>query len=949
MKIHMLAACAAIGALAISQPALADHHEIAEAQGERTQALTAPEIAFTQWTLDNGLRVIAIEDDSTATVTTSLWYEVGSKLDPEGRSGFAHLFEHILSRKTLNMPYNMINGLTADVGGTRNASNSTDRTNYYEIVPAEYLEAMLWTHRERMAFPVVDEDVFDAEREVVKEELRTRVLAPPYGRFSRFVIPENAFDALPQRRPGIGSIEDLDAATLDDARAFHQAYYGPDTATLIVAGNFEMENLRALVDEYFGDIPPRANPVDVAIATREERRSEPRSVTSYAPNVPLPVVGTIWQVPGRGHEDSAALEVLDAILGRGDNSRLHKALVLTGKAVQAEQFVDFTEEGGLIGHFGILNPAADMDEVRAILTEEAARIRSEPVSDAELAEAQNELISDSLRQRETARGRAFELGEALVTTGNPRAADQRLAAIAAVTSEDVLRVAQHYLAPEARVGLTYERGEEDPASYANPYPMPTFRSLPPAVGEPLQVRPEGERDPPPGPGDRPDVATPELVRHTMDNGIEVIAAQTGDVPVATLTMLVPGGSASDPRARAGLADLAASLANRGTANRTAEEIAARLESLGALFGASARSDGTTFTLVAPVGNMAQAGAIFADIIRNAAYPEDELERERARAIDGLQVQMQDPAGLAGMVMRPVLYGDAPYGNVTSGTPESLAAITREDLASHAQHYWHPAAAQVVITGGMAPEEGFVLTERLFGDWTSDAPPPEEIADPAGPIQHVRTVVVDMPEAGQAAVYLIGRGPERDSPAYFPVLLANAVLGGGSSGRLFEEVRTRRSLSYGAYSSLGSLADDPLMTASAQTANETAGEVVEVMLDEFARMGAEALEEDLLARRRLYLTGNYARSLESSAGYAGVILDLLALGVDPQEVAHYAERLDAVTAEAASAAAAGYFDPDRISLVVVGNADEFIEELRAIRPDVEVIPAAELDFASAALR
>ena len=228
---NLMTGCAA-AALLVSGPALADNHE---ASGP---ALTAPEIQFERWTLDNGLQIIAIPDSSTGTVTTSMWYEVGSKLDPEGRSGFAHLFEHILSRKTRNMPYNMIYGLTADVGGTRNASNSPDRTNYYEIVPAEYLEAMLWTHRERMAFPVIDQEVFDKERDVVKEELRQRVLAPPYGRFQRFVLPESAYDISPYRRPGIGSIEDLDSATLDDARAFYQAYYGPDTATLIVAGNF---------------------------------------------------------------------------------------------------------------------------------------------------------------------------------------------------------------------------------------------------------------------------------------------------------------------------------------------------------------------------------------------------------------------------------------------------------------------------------------------------------------------------------------------------------------------------------------------------------------------------------------------------------------------------------------------------------------------------------------
>ncbi|HSG55151.1 MAG TPA: pitrilysin family protein, partial [Paracoccaceae bacterium] len=396
-------------------------------------ALVAPPIEFTRWQLDNGLTVIAVQDDTTATVTTSLWYEIGAKLDPEGRSGFAHLFEHILSRKTVNMPYNMINGLTEDIGGTRNASNGTDRTNYFETVPAEYLETMLWTHRERMAFPVVDDEVFETERGVVKEELRTRVLAPPYGIFSRFVLPEVAFDILPQRRPGIGSIEELDAATLDDARAFHQAFYGPDTATLIVAGNFDMANLRGLVDEYFGDIPPRAAPVDVVVATRETPRTAPRTVTSHAPNVPLPLAGTIWQAPEAGHPDLAVLEVIAAIMDGGENSRFNTALIRSGKAVEVEQVVDFSEEGGMFGHFAIISPTGDLAEVQGLLDAEIVRLRNQPVTAAELAEAKNELVASALRDRETARGRAFELGEWLVMTGDPQAADLRLAAITNVT------------------------------------------------------------------------------------------------------------------------------------------------------------------------------------------------------------------------------------------------------------------------------------------------------------------------------------------------------------------------------------------------------------------------------------------------------------------------------------------------------------------------------------
>jgi zinc protease len=933
---RLLATSAVALVLCAAQPAFAQ-------DGAAAPALTAPEIEFTEWTLANGLRVIAIEDETTATVTTSLWYEVGSKLDPEGRSGFAHLFEHILSRKTLNMPYNMINALTADVGGTRNASNGTDRTNYFETVPAEYLETMLWTHRERMAFPVVDDDVFETERSVVKEEYRTRVLAPPYGLFQRLVLAEIGFDELPQRRPGIGSMDDLDAASLADARAFHQAYYGPDTATLIVAGNFDIANLRALVDQYFADIPRRANPVDVTITTREDRRTSPRTVTASSPNVPLPLVGTLWQLPEANHPDQAAMEVLDAVLSGGQNSRLYAALVEPGLAVGTVEYASASEEGGQFVQYARVTPDSDLEAIRAVLAAETARMRDELITPAELAEAKNELIGATLRGRETSRGRAFELGEALVSTGDPRAADRRLAAIAAVTAEDVQRVARYWLDPQTRVDFTLTRGAFDPATFANPVPMPEFRTLPAAVGEPLAVRPEAEREAPPGPGAVPVVAVSEFVTHTLPNGIQVLAVQTGEVPVATVRVLLPGGSISDPRAKSGLAQLAAGLADQGTESRTAQQIAARLESLGANMGGDAGSDGTGFFLTAPVANLAAAGEVLADVIRHADYPQEVFDRERDRALEGLRVAMSDPGALAGMVVRPVVFGDAPYGSLASGTLDSLQAITREDLLAHRQAYWHPQAAQVVVSGGIAPDDAFALVEQLFGDWQSHAMVPSAIEHRAGPVRAARTVVIDMPEAGQAAVFLVGRGPGQQSADYYPLELANAVLGGGSNGRLFEEVRNNRGLSYGAYSGISDLADGSLVQASSQTANETVDEVVQVMLDQYARLGNEPFADDLLERRRLFLTGGYERALESSSGFAGVLSSLLARGIDPAEIANYAANVNGATGAEASAAAARYFDPAATTVVVVGNASAFLEDLRVIRSDVEVIPVSALNL------
>jgi len=910
------------------------------------QQVTAPPIEYTEWKLANGLTVIAIPDPASPTVLTSMWYDVGSKNDPEGRSGFAHLFEHILSRKTENMPYNMINRLTEDVGGQRNASTGEDRTNYYEIVPAEYLETMLWTHAERMARPVVDSEVFERERSIVKEELRQRVLAPPYGIMQRFLLSENAYDVLPQRRSGIGSIEQLDSASLDDARAFHQAYYGPDTATLIVAGNFDMARLRALVDQYFAAVPPRARPQSTAVTAREARRTAARHVAGTGPNVPLPAVGAIYQIPEAAHPDLPALTVLDAILSTGDNSRLHKALVRTGKAVQALEFINPTQEGGFLAAWALVNPAADQAEIATLLAAEIERLRGEPVTEAELAEAKNELLAAALNNRETASGRAFELGEALVTYGDPAAADRNLQAMARVTVADVQRAARAWLAPESAVTFTYNQGSGDPATYANPVPMPAFGTVPAAVGQPALLNEEGRRQAPPAPTTAPELAMVDIFQGRLSNGIYLASAQTGTVPLATMTVVFPGGTATDPRGKEGLAELAATIADKGTPTRSAQQIAARLESLGASLGVTPGPDGVSFALSAPAANLEAAGEVLADVIRNASYPREELDRERTRTIDALGVALKDPGSLAALAASRVFYGAAPYGSVA--TIDSLPRIRRADLVRWREATWHPARARIVISGGIAPAEAQRVAEGLFGDWRSRVRAARPVAQPAGRAREPRTVVIDMPEAGQAAVYAGVRATRRADLNYYPLLLANSVLGVGSNGRLFEEVRTRRGLSYGAYSAMPSRADAAVLNATTQTQNATADEVVQVILDQFTGLGTQPATEEALGKRRLYLDGSVTRSLATSGGFNAFVSALLLQGIAPGEATLFATRLDAVTPELAAQVARRYVTPELASVIVVGNAAEFLDDLRRIRPDLVVIPATELDLDSAEL-
>lgn len=916
-------------------------------------SISVPPLEYTHRELANGLDVYAMPDPTAGTVTVTLWYDVGGKDDPEGRSGFAHLFEHILSRKTVNLPYGQISTMVENAGGSRNASTGQDFTNYYETVPPQYLETMLWTHAERMARPVVDQEVFDTERSIVQEELRQRVLAPPYGRFQRFVIGDNSYDESIYRRSVIGSLEELNSARIEDARAFHEAYYRPATATMIVSGNFDPAELDRLVDQYFADIRNPDRPVPVLERPVETPRTAPRMVEAYAPNVPLPAVGVIYPGVAANHPDSAALEVMSAILSRGDSSRLHQALVYESQlAANAGLGVSSNEEDGTIVATATVARGKAIADVEAALNAELARMRDEPLTAAELAEARMEIVAGELRQRETASGRAFILGRAIVSENDPGAPDRNLAAIQAVTAADVQRVARTYLNDQARVSLRYQDESARPEgvpedSWRNPAPVPTFVTVPPAILPANELLPEGQRMAPPALGEARAMATPQVVERRLSNGLRVIAARSTDLPIMNARLVIAGGAAADPEDRAGLASMTASLASQGAGGRSAPEIARTLEALGANVGGGADADGTSLFVSAPIASADAVGEVVADIVMDPTFADEELERARTQTINGLTVNLRQPGPVASLVLNRLAYGGDAYGRPASGTPESVARLTAEDVVDFHHRWWRPDNSTLIITGGMDPEAAFAFAEKTFGGWATPVGNVPDLPVRAGAVLPPRVVVIDLPGAGQAAVTAAVRGPRRSDPSWYPLAVANSIMGAGQNGHLFQEIRAKRGLSYGAYSSLGARVDGGLLSASTQTKNESAAEVVGLVLAEFDRLRTEAVPDQEVTDRETYLTGGFSRSLETTGGLGGVLADAVTYGLPLGEIEAYPGKIRATTPEALMAAAQAV-SSEQAYVVVVGQADMFIDALRAEHPDVVVIPAVELDLNSPTL-
>ncbi len=403
-----------------------------------------PRINYRERTLANGLRVLSVMDKSSPTVAINVWYHVGSKDDPDQRSGFAHLFEHIMFKSTKNMKAEMMDRLTEDVGGNNNAFTQDDVTVYYEVVPSNYLETLLWAEAERLSSLTVDDENFKSERAVVQEEYRQSVLAPPYGKFF-YVLDQKSFTAHPYKRPTIGSIEDLDAATIENVRKFHETYYRPDNATLIVVGDFDPKQLDAWVDKYFATIAKPNLPLPRVRVTEPARTGEKR-FTEYGANVPLPGVGITYLAPSEKSEDAAALTIADIVLSRGRSSRLYQSLVYQQQVAQsANANADLREDAGLFSLTAILAAGKKPEDAEASLRAEIKKLQDTPVSVAELEKAKNQIVTTQLRQRETNLGRGQALGRAAVLLDDPNHANTELEELQAVTAADVQRVAKKYL------------------------------------------------------------------------------------------------------------------------------------------------------------------------------------------------------------------------------------------------------------------------------------------------------------------------------------------------------------------------------------------------------------------------------------------------------------------------------------------------------------------------
>lgn len=892
--------------------------------GTTAQDMNNPDVI--EYQLDNGLQVMLVPDTSAPTVAVSVWYRVGGANDPQGRSGFAHLFEHMMFQGSANVARSDHFNLISAAGGSANATTGRDRTNYFQSVPSHQLPLALWLEADRMATLMVDEANFIREREVVKEEYRQRIDNQPYGQAS-LALQTIPFDYTPYQQPIIGSIEDLDQATVEEIRAFHDTYYVPNNATLVVAGDFDIDTARAMIDDYFGGIARGADVPELPAYTPTPQ-TEAERVTFEDSLARVPAVLIAYEIVPRNHPDFLALELLGMILGGGESSRLAQALIDTGLASSASAYATGNLGPGQFNAVLVPNPEVSLETLEETYYAELERILSEGVEAAELEKVINQLRVERVLSLQTALGLAESIQSSYFYLGSPTAAFDELTRFTGLTSADVQRVIETYLAPENRTIIEVVPVERAPTTADAAAP-----AQPVADSEVIALDDTAEREAPPPPLTIREFTLPEIHESELDNGLRVVIIPQNDLPILGVQLILPGGGSIVPERLAGMAGITAGLLTRGTTTRTAQEIAGQIEQIGGELDASASSDALTISSLVLSEHTSVAFDLLSDVALNPVFPPEELEIQRQRALTNLQSTLADPADVATRVFSAVVYGEHPYGNLI--TEDAYNAITRDDVAAYYRGLLDPTRATLIIAGDISLEAALEQAETAFGSWQGTGEAAERVAFPEMPTHERAIYLVDRPGSTQVELLVGHPGVIGSAPERRVLQVVNNILGGGAASRLFQNLREQRGYTYGVYSGFNFPVDRGLFTVTAAVRPDVLTPALEEIIAEIERIQSEPVSTDELENNKSNLLGRYARSLETVLGLAGQVASFEVRGVPLSELEIYPETVAQVDASAVLSAAQTYLYPDSLVIVAVGDAAVIRPALEAVAPVILV--------------
>jgi zinc protease len=900
-------------------------------------------LEFEKYKLANGLEVILRKDSRLPVVAVNVWYHVGPAKEAAGRTGFAHLFEHMMFQGSghvgEDMHFKHLEGAGASVV---NGTTNFDRTNYLEDVPANQLELALWLESDRMGFLLdrLDQTMLSNQQDVVRNERRQSVENAPYGLAEEAVFHQLFPAAHPYYASVIGSHADIQAAKLEDVRDFFTRYYAPNNATLAIVGDIDVEKTKAMVEKYFGTIArgPDVPPVD---AQTPPITSERRLVMTD--QVELPRVYISWLTSPYFKPGDAEADVAARILGGGKASRLYKALVYDKKI--AQDVASFQQSAALTSVFQIVataKPGHTAEELEAAIDHELDSLRTAGPSDAELASAKNIIYSNIVTSLENI-GSFGGVADRLQTynhfTGDPGYLQKDMDRYAAITTSAVKTFVTDQLAKTKRVVVYVNTGE---------------KMIPPAPPTPAAVaRTEAKveskepwRNEPPKPGVLAATPLPSAKKLSLANGLTVYLVENHALPVVAAELVVRAGSAADG-SKPGLAGFTSAMLDEGTEKRDAIAIARDLEALGASMSVDVGRDGTTLAARSLKQNAAKTLEIVSDVALRPTFPENEIERVRNDRLTALLQDRDSPARIAYTVMWTELYGpENPYGHMVIGTEPGLKSITRADLQQLYQSAFTPANAALVLSGDLTESEARNLANQAFGQWKGSGAPPPLNAGRGTTTEKV--LVVDRPNMPQTMVVVAQIGIERKNPDYEKLVVMNQVMGGLFSSRLNLNLREQHGYTYGASSNIYDTTKEGPWMLAAQVRHDATGPSVAEMFKEAKGM----LEKEVTPEELQLAKESIARSLPAqfmtTQNTAGTIGSLFLYDLPPDYYQELPKRIGEMTSEQIFAATKTHLKPDEMKVIAVGDRKSIDKQIAALKlgpvgyrlPDGRPVDAAE---------
>jgi zinc protease len=882
----------------------------APAPASASPKIPIPDIPYTKFVLENGLTVLVHEDHKAPIVAVNTWYHVGSKNEKPGKTGFAHLFEHLMFSGSDNFNYTYINAMerigATDLNGTTNG----DRTNYFEDVPTSMLDYVLFAESDRMGhlLGVLDQKKLDLQRGVVQNEKRQGE-NQPYG-VTRQLLTENTYPVgHPYSWTTIGSMKDLDAASMSDVQEWFKTYYGPNNVTVVIAGDITPEVARQKIEKYYGGIPP-GPPIshqEVWIAKRTGTHRD-----WVQDRVPQARLYRVWNVPQAASPEEALLDLAAQALGAGKTSRLYKRLVYKDQTATSATATDNNNE--IAGQFFLTltaKPGTDLKKVETAADEELQNFLKNGPTEAELQLAKTQIFGQYARVMERIGGfggKSDILARCQTFTGNPDCYKEYLKRIQTATPSTVKKTANDWLS------------DGDYILEVQPYPTNLKTTAP------------LDRSKEPAPGSAMSLNLPPMQKASLSNGLKIVLAERHTAPVVNFSLLVESGYAADPAYARGTCSFAQRMLEEGTPTRDSLKIGEELESLSAEFSAGADLDYASVNLNALKINMDKALEIYADLILHPAFPQKEFARLQKDRLAAIQREKATPNSMAMRVVPTLLYGKGhPYtaAFIGTGTESSVSKMTREDLAKFHDAWYKPNNATLLIVGDTTLAEITPKLEKLFGSWKEGEVAERNIPQVPQPEKDV-VYLIDRPGSGQSLIVAAQLAPPYNDPDQVALDLVNDIFGGTFSSRINMNLREDKHWSYGVGSRLlPARGERPYFSFSPVQTDKTKESLAELVAEYKNIVGSKPITEAELKDEQSNATLGLPGTFETVQQLSGAYSTILQYNLPEDFYNTYTQKVLAVTPDSANQIAKKYILPNHLVWVVVGDMSKVEAGIREL--------------------